>query len=163
MWHFLPMLSLAIMLSLTIILSLDKDIMIWRIFKSCIMEVLNRVQELKGIWSINSMSCQYTDLSTISQSYHEGVLQRLHASKLDPTGNDQDCLGMTPLHILTCLYIIWRCTVYRWEVPHNLITEDRGHFLYCMHFGGLHQLRLYNIYLKVINYSILAIYSTGPT
>ena len=34
------------------------------------------------------------------QSYHEGVLQRL--IELDPTGNQQDCLGMTPLHILTC-------------------------------------------------------------
>jgi hypothetical protein len=45
------------------------------------------------------------------QSYNQGVLQILLAalnmisgqrSKLDPTGNEQDCLGMTPLHILTC-------------------------------------------------------------
>ena len=49
------------------------------------------------------------------QSYHQGVLQNLIAainmtigqrptliSKLDPTGNQQDCLGMTPLHILAC-------------------------------------------------------------
>jgi hypothetical protein len=49
------------------------------------------------------------------QSYNQGVLQNLIAainlrsgqhrtlrSKLDPTGNQQDCLGMTPLHILTC-------------------------------------------------------------
>jgi hypothetical protein len=49
------------------------------------------------------------------QSYHQGVLQNLIAAmnmrycqrrtmcKLDPTGNQQDdCLGMTPLHILAC-------------------------------------------------------------
>jgi hypothetical protein len=49
------------------------------------------------------------------QSYNQGVLQILAAaiimrsvqgrtlhSRLDPTGNQQDCLGMTPLHILTC-------------------------------------------------------------
>jgi hypothetical protein len=53
------------------------------------------------------------------QSYYHGVLQRLLAainmrsdqrrtlrSKLDPTGNQQDCLGMTPRHILACS----RCT-----------------------------------------------------
>jgi hypothetical protein len=35
--------------------------------------------------------------------YHQGVLQKLmDAIKLDPTGNQQDCLGMTPLHILAC-------------------------------------------------------------
>ena len=49
------------------------------------------------------------------QSYNQGVLQELTAainlrsgqrrtlrSKLDSTGNQQDCLGMTPLHILAC-------------------------------------------------------------
>ena len=49
------------------------------------------------------------------QSYNQGVLQNLIAAinmrsgqrralrpKLNPTGNQQDCLGMTPLHILTC-------------------------------------------------------------
>jgi hypothetical protein len=46
------------------------------------------------------------------QSYHEGVLQRLHASKLDPTGNQQDCLGMTPLHILACSSVHNNLEVY---------------------------------------------------
>jgi hypothetical protein len=74
------------------------------------------------------------------QSYHQGMLQILVAainmksgqrptlrSKLDPTGNQQDFLGMTPLHILTC------STVHNLDVyclivekyPENLITEDR--------------------------------------
>ena len=61
------------------------------------------------------------------QSYHQGVLQRLLASKLDPSGNQQDCLGMTPLHILTCSSShdleIYRLIVERY--PTNLITEDR--------------------------------------
>jgi hypothetical protein len=61
------------------------------------------------------------------QSYHEGVLQRLLASKLDPTGNQQDCLGMTPLHILACSSVhdleLYRVIVERY--PTNLITKDR--------------------------------------
>jgi hypothetical protein len=62
------------------------------------------------------------------QSYHQGVLQNLmDAIKLDPTGNEQDCLGMTPLHILACSSIhdleLYRVIVEKY--PANLITEDR--------------------------------------
>jgi len=71
------------------------------------------------------------------QSYNQGVLHNLIAainmrsgqcrmSMLDPMGNEQDCLGMTPLHILTCssvhdleLY----CLIVD-NYPTNLITED---------------------------------------
>ena len=48
-------------------------------------------------------------------------------SKLDPTGNQQDCLGMTPLHILACSSVhdpeLYRVIVEKY--PTNLITEDR--------------------------------------
>jgi hypothetical protein len=74
------------------------------------------------------------------QSYHQGVLQILIAainmrsgqhrtlrSKLDPTGGQQDCLGMTPLHILACSSVhdleLYRIIVENY--PTNLITEDR--------------------------------------
>ena len=74
------------------------------------------------------------------QSYYQGVLQNLIAAintrsgqrrtlrnKLDPTGNHQDCLGMTPLHILTCSSVhnleVYRLIVEKY--PANLITEDR--------------------------------------
>jgi hypothetical protein len=74
------------------------------------------------------------------QSYHQGVLQillvainlrsgqrRTLRSKLDPTGNQQDCLGMTPLHILACSSVhdieVYRVIVENY--PANLITEDR--------------------------------------
>jgi hypothetical protein len=74
------------------------------------------------------------------QSYNQGVLQRLidainmrlgqcrtPRSKLDPTGNRQDCLGMTPLHILACSSVhdleLYRLIVEKY--PANLITEDR--------------------------------------
>ena len=74
------------------------------------------------------------------QSYHQGVLQGLLAAinmrsgqhrtlryKLDPTGNQQDCLGMTPLHILACSSVhdleMYRVIVERY--PTNLITKDR--------------------------------------
>ena len=73
-------------------------------------------------------------------SYHQGVLQNLIAainlrsgqrrilrSKLDLTGNQQDCLGMTPLHILACSSVhdleVYRVIVGNY--PTNLITEDR--------------------------------------
>jgi hypothetical protein len=74
------------------------------------------------------------------QSYYQGVLQilldavnmrsdqrRTLRSKLDLTGNNQDCLGMTPLHILTCSSVhyieLYRVIVEKY--PTNLITEDR--------------------------------------
>jgi hypothetical protein len=74
------------------------------------------------------------------QLYHHGVLQTLIAAKnmtsgqnptlrnkLDPTGNQQDCLGMTPLHILACSSV-HNIEVYHIIVenyPTNLISEDR--------------------------------------
>jgi hypothetical protein len=74
------------------------------------------------------------------QSYHQEVLQILIAaintrsdqrrslrSKLNLTGNQQDCLGMTPLHILTCSSVhnleLYRVIVENY--PTNLIAEDR--------------------------------------
>jgi hypothetical protein len=74
------------------------------------------------------------------QSYQQGVLQILVyimnirfcqrqtiGSKLDPTGSQQDCLGMTPLHILMCSSVhsleIYRLIVENYSA--NLITEDR--------------------------------------
>jgi hypothetical protein len=74
------------------------------------------------------------------QSYNQGMLHRLAAtinmrsgqsrklrSKLDPTGNQQDCLGMTPLHILACSSVhnleLYHLIVQKY--PSNLITEDR--------------------------------------
>ena len=62
------------------------------------------------------------------QSYHQGVLQNLMDTiKLDPTGNQQDCLGMTPLHILACSSVHnleMYCLIVE-KYPTNLITEDR--------------------------------------
>jgi hypothetical protein len=74
------------------------------------------------------------------QSYYQGVLQRLLAAinmrsgqsrtlrvKLNPTGNQQDCLGMTPLHILACSSVhnldVYRLIVEKY--PANLVTQDR--------------------------------------
>ena len=86
------------------------------------------------------------------QSYYQGVLQILIAamnmrsgqsrtlrSKLDPTGNQQDCLGMTPLHILTCSSVhdleVYRVIIEKY--PANLITEDRWGALPLLYaFGG---------------------------
>jgi hypothetical protein len=53
--------------------------------------------------------------------------RRTLRSKLDPTGNQQDCLGMTPLHILACSSvqdIEVYCVIVE-NYPANLITKDR--------------------------------------
>jgi hypothetical protein len=59
------------------------------------------------------------------QSYNQGVLQNL--IMLNPTGTQQDCLGMTPLHILACSSVhdikLYRVIIKNY--PTNLITEDR--------------------------------------
>ena len=48
-------------------------------------------------------------------------------SKLDPTGSQQDCLGMTPLHILACSTVqnieLYKVLVEKY--PESLLTEDR--------------------------------------
>jgi len=48
-------------------------------------------------------------------------------SKLDPTGRQQDCLGMTPLHILACSTVqnlqLYKILVNKY--PKTLVTEDR--------------------------------------
>jgi hypothetical protein len=81
------------------------------------------------------------------QSYNQGVLQKLIAalnfrscqrralrSNVDPTGNQQDCLGMTPLHILTCSSVhdmeIY-CVIIE-NYPTILITEDRSATVVCI-------------------------------
>jgi hypothetical protein len=60
------------------------------------------------------------------QTYNQGMLLVLRR-KLDSTGNNQDCLGMTPLHILTCSSVhdleVYRVIIENY--PANLITEDR--------------------------------------
>ena len=69
--------------------------------------------------------------SVYFQSYNQGVLgsgqHRTMFSKLDPTGIQQDCIGMTPLHILAWLSV-HNLELYHVIVqiyPTNLITEDR--------------------------------------
>jgi hypothetical protein len=74
------------------------------------------------------------------QTYYHGVLQILIAaintrsdprqtlhSQLNLTGNQQDCLGMTPLHILACssVHDLEMYHVIVESYPTNLITEDR--------------------------------------
>ena len=53
--------------------------------------------------------------------------RRTLRSKLDRRGDQQDCLGMTPLHILACSSVhdieVYRLIVEKY--PANLITEDR--------------------------------------
>jgi hypothetical protein len=92
---------------------------LWQLFGS-IEEIISKLQHRFDGLLIHSI--------VYYQSYHQGVLQNLMDSiKLDSTGNQQDCLGMTPLHLLACssvheteLY----CLIIE-NYPTNLITEDR--------------------------------------
>jgi hypothetical protein len=63
------------------------------------------------------------------QFYNQGELQRLITSgnDLDPMGNQQDCLGMTPLHILACssVHNLEAYHLIVEQYPENLITVDR--------------------------------------
>jgi hypothetical protein len=64
--------------------------------------------------------------------------------ELDPTGLQQDCLGMTPLHILACSTIqcleLYQLMVDKYSG--NLIVEDAwGLHHCCMLYGGTHQVR----------------------
>jgi hypothetical protein len=110
-------------------------------------EIISDLQELFGIYNttiIFALQHRFLHLPihrlVYYQSYNENVLQKLIAainmrssqrrasrSKLDPTGNQKDCLGMTPLHILACSSVhdieVYRVIIDNY--PANLITEDR--------------------------------------
>jgi len=68
----------------------------------------------------------YTNITAeqLNNATNIGISQR--RSKLDPSGNQQDCLGMTPLHILACSTVqqldLYQVLVEKY--PENLITED---------------------------------------
>ena len=59
------------------------------------------------------------------QSYNNGHRRSLRMM-LDTSGNEQDCLGMTPLHILACSSVqnleLYRVLIEKYPV--NLITKD---------------------------------------
>jgi len=79
----------------------------------------------------STVQSTFSLLSVYFQSYNQGVLRsgqhRTMFSKLDPTGIQQDCLGMTPLHILAWLSVhnLELYLVIVQIYPTNLITEDR--------------------------------------
>jgi hypothetical protein len=100
--------------------------------------ILNNATDLLQLFGsiaeiIRQLKLRFDELPVHStvyfESYHQGALQRLITSGnvLDPTGNQQDCLGMTPLHILACssLHDMEMYCLIIEKYPANLITEDR--------------------------------------
>ena len=94
----------------------------------------------RGIF--NALKCRFNNLPIHKMLYYQSYnnvtsiqlnnatdarITRQRQNKLDPTGMQQDCLGMTPLHILTCSTIqnieLYKVLVEKY--PKNLITEDR--------------------------------------
>jgi hypothetical protein len=83
----------------------------------------------QSYYNQGALQCLIDAINTKSGLHKKlrGMLsQRLHG-KLNPTGNQQDCLGMTPLHILACSSVhnleMYRLIVAKY--PANLITVDR--------------------------------------
>ena len=105
---------------------------------------------------VNALKIQFVELpfhsSIYYKSYHNTITTEevQNASmigengELDPTGLQQDCLGMTPLHILACSTV--QCLeLYQFMIdkyPANLIVADAwGLYHFCMPYGGMHQVR----------------------
>ena len=98
------------------------------------------------------------------QSYNNGHRRSLRMM-LDTSGNEQDCLGMTPLHILACSSVqnleLYRVLIEKY--PENLITKDEWGaslpLLYAV--WGDAPMRLYNYWLIAISQSTLIMNSIG--
>jgi hypothetical protein len=81
---------------------------------------------------VNAIKIRFVELPIHSKIYYNQmsteIIQNaiIVGGKLDPTGLHQDCLGMTPLHILACSTV--QCLeVYRIMInnyPENLIVAD---------------------------------------
>lgn len=84
----------------------------------------------------------------------------------NPTGLQQDCLGMTPLHILTCS-TVHSLELYQLmidEYPENLIIKDEWGALPLLYaVGGTHQVRLFISLSIGINLSTRITNSIGAT
>jgi len=69
----------------------------------------------------------YTNITAEQLNNATNIRISQRRSKLDPSGNQQDCLGMTPLHILACSTVqqlgLYRVLVEKY--PETLIKEDR--------------------------------------
>ena len=83
--------------------------------------------------TIRYTNCMILSLATNLRSGQRRSLRSI----LDPTGTQQDCLGMTPLHILACSTVddlsLYQLLIEKY--PEGLITEDR--------FGALPLLYIY--------------------
>jgi BspA type Leucine rich repeat region (6 copies) len=86
--------------------------------------------------------------------------------ELDPTGLQQDCLGMNPLHILACLTAhclgIYQLIIDKY--PANLVVGDAGGavpLLYAV--WGMHQVRLFSSLSIAIGLSTQIMNSIGMT
>jgi len=73
--------------------------------------------------SYNNMTVDQLNTATNMRSGQRRSLR----SKLNPSGRQQDCLGMTPLHIMACSTVqnigLYKVLVNKY--PETLVTEDR--------------------------------------
>jgi hypothetical protein len=100
-------------------------------------DILNGATDLLQLFGseleiIRNLKNRFNELpvhsSVYYEPYHRGALQRVNnVIGLDATGNQQDCLGMTALHILACSSVhdlkVYHLIAVKY--PANLITVDR--------------------------------------
>ena len=89
-------------------------------------ELKNRFDGLKIHKMLYYQSYHPVTLDQLKDATNMRSSQRALRSKLDPTVNQQDCLGVTPLHILACSST-QELTLYQGIVeryPENLVTRD---------------------------------------
>jgi hypothetical protein len=105
-------------------------------FESCwdLLQIFDTVDEV-----VNALRNRFSGLThslhsmMYYKSYYPKALEEIRNiinmeenGELNPTGNQQDCLGMTPLHILACStvhsLVLYRLMIDKY--PGNLIVED---------------------------------------
>ena len=104
---------------------------LWRLFDTQ-EQIINALKHRFDNLPIHKMVYYHSYNNLTSDQLNEATNMRSGQSrslrsKLNPTGREQDCLGMTPLHILACSTVqnisLYQMLIDRY--PENLITEDQ--------------------------------------
>ena len=104
-------------------------------FKDCtdLLHIFGTVEAI-----VNALKIRFDELPVHGKMYFKSYYNQMTAEEflnsitigengeLDPTGLQQDCLGMTPLHILACSTVqcleLYQLVVEKY--PANLIVKD---------------------------------------
>ena len=125
---------------------------------------------------VSALKIRFAELPVHSKMYYKSYYDEMTAEEilntiiigengeLDPSGLQQDRLGMTPLHILACSTIqcleLYQLIVDKY--PANLIVEDAWGATPLL-YGEMHQVRLFSSLSIAINLTTRIMNSIGMT